>query len=194
MPNATDLARTITRPRRRSIQDGTLIGEFFQGQADLRSLRPDAAGSLIYAFWRLRIITSSISASMSAVCRGRWSGDILALLRWGRRTIWGSHHQQRRLTRAFSEQRVTVGRKLKETVLATRLGKSSPNSRSMELYLNEIWLGYRSYGVGATAIVTSENRFPTLTSPIRAYLAALPRGRTTTSRSDKRRPRFVAAT
>ena len=45
----------------------------------------------------------------------------------------------------------TVGRKLKEAILAQRLEQTLTKEQILELYLNEIWLGYRSYGVGAAA-------------------------------------------
>ncbi len=42
-------------------------------------------------------------------------------------------------------------RKIKEAILATRMEKAMSKDRILELYLNEIYLGQRSYGVAAAA-------------------------------------------
>jgi len=45
----------------------------------------------------------------------------------------------------------TLSRKMKEAILATRLEQALTKKQILELYLNEIWLGHDSYGVGAAA-------------------------------------------
>ena len=46
----------------------------------------------------------------------------------------------------------TIVRKIKEAVLARRLESAFTKERIMELYLNEIYLGGRAYGVGSAAL------------------------------------------
>ncbi len=57
----------------------------------------------------------------------------------------------------------TVGRKFKEAILAHRLEQSLDTQQILELYLNEIWLGYRSFGVGAAAYNYFGKSLPELT-------------------------------
>ncbi|MGH6993428.1 MAG: penicillin-binding protein 1A, partial [Caulobacteraceae bacterium] len=71
---------------------------------------------------------------------------------------------------------ITVGRKVKEAFLATRLEQVLSKQRILELYLNEIWLGYRSYGVGAAAYNYFGKSVSDLSLAQCAYLAALPKG------------------
>ncbi|MDB5456160.1 MAG: penicillin-binding protein family [Caulobacter sp.] len=70
----------------------------------------------------------------------------------------------------------TVGRKFKEAILAGRLEESLDKQQILELYLNEIWLGYRSFGVGAAAYNYFGKSLPDLTLAESAYLASLPKG------------------
>ncbi len=46
---------------------------------------------------------------------------------------------------------VSLGRKVKEAILAVRIEQALPKERILELYLNEIYLGLQSYGVAAAA-------------------------------------------
>jgi penicillin-binding protein 1A len=70
----------------------------------------------------------------------------------------------------------TFGRKIKEAILARRLEQTLPKERILELYLNEIWLGYRSYGVAAAAYNYFGKPLNELDLAQMAYLAALPKG------------------
>jgi penicillin-binding protein 1A len=70
----------------------------------------------------------------------------------------------------------TFGRKIKEAILARRIEQTLPKERILELYLNEIWLGYRSYGVAAAAYNYFGKPLNELDLAQMAYLAALPKG------------------
>jgi penicillin-binding protein 1A len=70
----------------------------------------------------------------------------------------------------------TVGRKLKEIILARRLEASLTKSQILELYLNDIYLGYRSNGVGTAAFNYFGKSVDDLTLAEAAYLGALPKG------------------
>jgi penicillin-binding protein 1A len=70
---------------------------------------------------------------------------------------------------------VSVTRKIKEAILATRLEKALTKDRILELYLNEIFLGQRSYGVAAAALNYFNKALGDLTVAEAAYLASLPK-------------------
>lgn len=67
-------------------------------------------------------------------------------------------------------------RKIKEMILALRIEKTFPKQHILELYLNEIFLGYRSYGVAAASLNYFGKSLDELTLDEMAYLAALPKG------------------
>ena len=94
----------------------------------------------------------------------------------GRRPEGGSTITQQVAKNVLLSNEVSVGRKLKEAILATQLEQVLTKPQILELYLNEIWLGYRSYGVGAAAYNYFGKSISDLTLAQCAYLAALPKG------------------
>jgi penicillin-binding protein 1A len=70
---------------------------------------------------------------------------------------------------------VTLARKIREAILATRIEQSLSKDRILELYLNEIYLGLQSYGVAAAAQAYFNKSLDELTLPEAAFLAALPK-------------------
>lgn len=73
-----------------------------------------------------------------------------------------------------SERSLT--RKIKEAVLAYRISRAFSKSHVLELYLNEIYLGNRAYGVAAAALNYFNKSLDELSIEEAAYLAALPKG------------------
>lgn len=67
-------------------------------------------------------------------------------------------------------------RKLKEAILARRINKAFSKEHVLELYLNEIYLGNRAYGVAAAAMNYFNKSLDELSIDEVAYLAALPKG------------------
>ena len=67
-------------------------------------------------------------------------------------------------------------RKIKEAILANRMEQAFTKNHILELYLNEIYLGNRSYGVAAAALNYFGKALNELTIEEAAYLAALPKG------------------
>lgn len=67
-------------------------------------------------------------------------------------------------------------RKIKEAILARRMNKTFSKEHILELYLNEIYLGNRAYGVAAAAINYFGKSLNELSLEEIAYLAALPKG------------------
>jgi len=69
----------------------------------------------------------------------------------------------------------TIERKIKEAILAFRINQSFKKDRILELYLNQIYLGNRSYGVAAAALNYFNKSIDKLTLEEVAILAALPK-------------------
>lgn len=72
-----------------------------------------------------------------------------------------------------SERRLR--RKVKEAILALRIEKVYSKEQILELYLNEIYLGFGSYGVAASALNYFGKSLSELSIAEVAYLAALPK-------------------
>ena len=72
-----------------------------------------------------------------------------------------------------SEQ--TIARKVEEAILAMRLERAFSKEHIMTLYLNQIFLGARSYGVGSAALMYFDTPVHELSLSQMAFLAALPR-------------------
>lgn len=66
-------------------------------------------------------------------------------------------------------------RKIKEAILATRIEEAMDKDQILELYMNEIYLGQRSYGVAAAAQTYFDKKLDDLNIAEIAYLAALPK-------------------
>lgn len=66
-------------------------------------------------------------------------------------------------------------RKIKEAILATRMEEAMDKNQILELYMNEIYLGQRSYGVAAAAQTYFDKKLDDLNIAEIAYLAALPK-------------------
>jgi len=70
---------------------------------------------------------------------------------------------------------VSLARKVREVILAFRIEQALPKDRILELYLNEIYLGFGSYGVAAAALNYFDKPLDQLTVAEAAFLAALPK-------------------
>ncbi len=69
----------------------------------------------------------------------------------------------------------SFARKIKEAILANRMESAMSKDRILELYLNQIYLGARSYGVAAAALQYFNKSLEELSIAEVAYLAALPK-------------------
>jgi penicillin-binding protein 1A len=111
---------------------------------------------------------------MRGIARAQVSnvGNILS----GRRLEGGSTITQQ-VAKNFllsSEQR--IDRKLKEMLIARKMETAFTKGHILELYLNEIYLGNRSYGVAAAALNYFDKALDELTIGEAAYLAGLAKG------------------
>ena len=92
-----------------------------------------------------------------------------------RRPVGGSTITQQVAKNFLLSAEVSFKRKIKEAILALRLEKALPKDAILELYLNQIYLGYGSYGVAAAALNYFNRSLDELTIAEAAFLAALPK-------------------
>lgn len=69
----------------------------------------------------------------------------------------------------------TISRKIKEAILALKLERSFSKQHIMTLYLNQIFLGARAYGVGSAALMYFNKPVAELNLSECAFLASLPK-------------------
>ncbi|MGF1474281.1 MAG: penicillin-binding protein 1A [Geminicoccaceae bacterium] len=70
---------------------------------------------------------------------------------------------------------VSLERKFKEALLAFRIEEAFTKDQILELYLNEIFLGFRAYGVAAAALNYFNKSLDELTVAEAAYLGGVPK-------------------
>ena len=70
---------------------------------------------------------------------------------------------------------VSLQRKIKEAILAFRIERAITKDRILELYLNQIYFGFGSYGVAAAALNYFNKSLDELTVAEAAYIAGLPK-------------------
>ena len=93
----------------------------------------------------------------------------------GKRLVGASTITQQVAKNFLLTSDVTIERKVKEAILALRIERALPKNRILELYLNEIYLGFGSYGVAAAALNYFNKSLDNLTIAEAAFLAALPK-------------------
>ncbi|MGC6484063.1 MAG: penicillin-binding protein 1A [Candidatus Puniceispirillales bacterium] len=99
----------------------------------------------------------------------------LANLGSGRRPIGASTITQQVAKNFLLTNEVSIERKIKEAILAIRMERAFSKDQLLELYMNEIYLGFGSYGVAAAALNYYDKALADLTLAEMAYLAALPK-------------------
>ena len=70
---------------------------------------------------------------------------------------------------------VSLARKIKEAILAFRIEKSLTKQRILELYLNEIYLGERAYGIASASMIYFDKSVNEIDIAEAALLASLPK-------------------
>ena len=93
----------------------------------------------------------------------------------GRRLVGASTVTQQVAKNFLLTSDVTLKRKIKEAILAFRIERTLSKKRILELYLNEIYLGFGSYGVATAALNYFNKSLDNLTISEAAFLAALPK-------------------
>ncbi len=176
MPDAGDLVDYHPPTATRAYAwDGTLIGEFSR---ERRIFVPYDAipAQTAQAFLAAEDHGFFKHGGVDIGGFGRAMAKNVLNIAQGRRLEGGSTITQQVAKNILLTSDQTVGRKLKEAILASQLESTLSKERILELYMNEIWLGYRSFGVGAAAYNYFGKSLSELTLAESAYLAALPKG------------------
>jgi penicillin-binding protein 1A len=92
-----------------------------------------------------------------------------------RRMVGASTITQQVAKNFLLSNEVSWRRKIKEAILAVRIEKALTKKRILELYLNEIYLGFGAYGVAAAALNYFDKSLDQLSIEEAAFLAALPK-------------------
>jgi len=92
----------------------------------------------------------------------------------GNRLVGGSTITQQVAKNFLLSKERKIGRKIKEFILAMRIESALSKQQILELYLNEIFLGNRAYGVAAAAQVYFRKSLKELTIAEAAMLAGMP--------------------
>lgn len=94
----------------------------------------------------------------------------------GKRLVGASTITQQVAKNFFLSSEMSYSRKIKEALLARRIEQSFDKEHILELYMNEIYLGRRSYGVASAGLMYFNKSLDELTLSEMAFLAALPKG------------------
>src|SRR3954452_3695351 len=90
--------------------------------------------------------------------------------RSNRRPVGASTITQQVAKNMLLSSEISIERKVKEALLATRIEAALPKDRILELYLNEIYLGSGAYGVAAAAQTYFDKSLDELTLGEAAFL------------------------
>ncbi|HEU4704154.1 MAG TPA: PBP1A family penicillin-binding protein [Sphingomicrobium sp.] len=93
----------------------------------------------------------------------------------GQRARGGSTITQQVAKALLQDSSYSIGRKIREAILAFRLESTLTKEQILELYLNQIFLGRNAYGVQAASRAYFDKDVGELTLPEAAYLAVLPK-------------------
>ncbi len=93
----------------------------------------------------------------------------------GRKTRGGSTITMQVARNFFLSPEQTYTRKFNEILLALKIEKELSKEKILELYLNKIFLGHRSYGISAASQVYYDKKLVDLTLAQAAMLAGLPK-------------------
>ncbi|NBB53001.1 PBP1A family penicillin-binding protein [Rhizobium sp. CRIBSB] len=176
LPDASELAdyRPPTATRVYA-GDGTLIGEFSDERRIYVSY-DQIPTTVVQAFLAAedRNFFTHGGIDVSGIGRAMFKNVFNVLT--GRRLEGGSTITQQVAKNVVLTSESSINRKLKEAILSSRLEATLSKEQILELYLNEIFLGYRSYGVASAAYNYFGKSLQQLTPDEAAFLAALPKG------------------
>ncbi len=151
--------------------DGTLVAEFAR-QHRIFIPEEELPKRVIHAFMSAEDKTFYEHNGIDP--KGLVRGVVLNGLR-GKRITGGSTITQQTVKNMLVGSERSVVRKIREAFVARRLEQIFTKGKILELYLNEIYLGGRSYGVGAAAINYFGKPLRELTIAEAALLGAMPK-------------------
>ncbi len=156
--------------------DGSLLGEFAEERRLFVPIK-SMPKALIHAYLSAEDKTFFQHSGLD------YQGIFAAVVRYlqvkatGKGQIVGASTITQQVAKNFllsNEQ--TISRKIKEALVVQRIEASFSKEQILELYLNEIFLGFNSYGVAAASLNYFGKPLDQLSLEEMAYLAALPKG------------------
>lgn len=176
LPDASELSdyRPATATRVYA-GDGTLIGEFSDERRIYVSY-DQIPQTVIDAFLAAEDNSFFQHGGLDVSGLGRAMFKNVFNVLSGRRLEGGSTITQQVAKNVLLEGQTGINRKVKEAILASRLETTLTKQQILELYLNEIFLGYRSFGIAAAAYNYFGKPLNELTVDEAAFLASLPKG------------------
>ena len=154
--------------------NGALLAEFATQKrlfVPVKAMPPQ----LIHAFLSAEDKSFYSHPGVDPVALVRASLTNVAALGSGRRPIGASTITQQVAKNFLLTNELSLDRKIKEAILAIRMERAFTKHQILALYLNEIYLGYGSYGVAAAALNYFDKALDRLELHEIAYLAALPK-------------------
>lgn len=172
LPEAGEIGETrLNEPMRVYTADGKLIGEFGTERRLPRTI-DEIPQRLIQAFLAAEDdrFYRHPGVDYQGLLRAAWH-----LLLTGEKTQGGSTITMQLARNLYLSRERTYTRKIKEIFLALRMEAKLSKQEILEIYLNKIYLGNRSYGVGAAAETYYGKSLNELTLSECAIIAGLPK-------------------
>jgi len=158
-------------PLRIYTHDGLLIGEYGEQRREPVSF-PEIPQPMVQAF--LAAEDDRFFEHPGVDYRGLTRAAV-ELIRTGERRQGGSTITMQVARNFFLSPEKTYERKVKEILLAMKIEREMPKEDILALYLNQIYLGQRAYGVAAAAKVYYSKTLDELTLAETAMIAGLPK-------------------
>ena len=167
--------------------DGSLLIEYAEERRvfiDYADMPPQLVNAFIAAedqnFWRHPGI--DVQGIIRAV-----ANNTLGMLGFHANFSGASTITQQVAKNFFLTSERTLSRKIKEAILAMKLERTFSKQHIMTLYLNQIFLGARAYGVGSAALMYFNKPVSELSLAECAFLASLPKAPNNRDRAVERR-------
>jgi penicillin-binding protein 1A len=159
--------------------DGVLIGEFGTEHRSLVSIRevPDQLRNAIVAAEDERFY-QHVGVDYQGIVRAAYANFVSGSSKQGASTI-----TMQVARNFFLSSEKTLTRKFYEALLALKIERNLDKDQILELYVNQIYLGRRSYGFAAAAKAYFDKPLDALTLGECAMLAGLPKAPSTYSPS-----------
>ena len=156
--------------------DGSLLTEYATEQrifVPLKDIPPNLINAFISAedknFW------THSGIDLVGIARATIINVKNKLLGGGRRMVGASTITQQVAKNFFLSSEQSLTRKIKEIILALKMERACSKRHILTLYFNQIFLGFRSYGVAAAALNYFNKSLDELTLSECAFLASLPK-------------------
>jgi penicillin-binding protein 1A len=155
--------------------DGSLLMEYATERRvfiEFQNIPPKLVNAFIAAedqsFW------SHSGIDFTGIARAT-GNNMIKVLGGGTRFSGASTITQQVAKNFFLSSDRTISRKIREVILALKLERTFSKEHIMALYLNQIYLGARAFGVGSASLMYFNKPVSELSLSEMAYLAALPK-------------------